>query len=143
MKRPLAALLAALFVVGCTAVPPSAAPTAQRPPIGAGAAAAPSQPATTTGSATTLAGRPTLAQLIGQKLVVRVEGTTPSTDLLGRIRRGEVGGVILFGANITTKSALIALTHTLRAAARAGGQPPLLIAVDQEGGAIKRIPWAP
>ena len=86
---------------------------------------------------------PTLAQLIGQKLVVRMEGITPSADLLGRIRRGEVGGVILFGANITTPAALVALTGQLRAAAAAGGQPRLLIAVDQEGGPIKRIPWAP
>jgi len=31
----------------------------------------------------------------------------------------------------------------LRGAAAAGGQRPLLIAVDQEGGSIKRIPWAP
>jgi beta-N-acetylhexosaminidase len=86
---------------------------------------------------------PTLAQLIGQKLVVRMSGTTPSADLLGRIRRGEVGGVILFGFNITTASALTALTGKLRAAAAAGGQPRFLIAVDQEGGSIKRIPWAP
>jgi beta-N-acetylhexosaminidase len=141
VTRPLAVLLAAVFMVGCTAVPPTAAPTAQRPPVGA--AAAPSQLASQSGSALTATGRPTLAQMIGQKLVVRMEGRTPSTDLLGRIRRGEVGGVILFGANITTKAALITLTHTLRAAARAGGQPPLLIAVDQEGGTIKRIPWAP
>jgi beta-N-acetylhexosaminidase len=81
--------------------------------------------------------------MIGQKLVVRMDGTTPSTDLLGRIRRGEVGGVILFGQNITTAAALIVLTGQLRASAAAGGQPRLLIAVDQEGGPIKRIPWAP
>lgn len=86
---------------------------------------------------------PTLAQLIGQKLVVRMEGLTPSADLLGRIRRGEVGGVILFGSNVTTPSALIALVRTLRGAAATGGQPRLLIAVDQEGGSIKRIGWAP
>ncbi len=86
---------------------------------------------------------PTLAQLIGQKLMVRMDGTTPSASLLARIRRGEVGGVILFGANVTTRSALIALTAKLHAAAVAGGQPRLLIAVDQEGGSIKRIPWAP
>ena len=67
----------------------------------------------------------------------------PSAGLLGRIRRGEIGGVILFGANITTATALRALTEQLRDAAAAGGQPPLLIAVDQEGGSIKRIPWAP
>jgi beta-N-acetylhexosaminidase len=89
------------------------------------------------------AASPTFAQLIGQKLVVRMDGVTPSTDILGRIKRGEVGGVVLFGFNITTRAALIALTGKLRAAAAAGGQPPLLIAVDQEGGPIKRIPWAP
>jgi beta-N-acetylhexosaminidase len=89
------------------------------------------------------AGQPTLAQLIGQKLVVRMEGTTPSAGLLGRIRRGEVGGIVLFGSNITTRAALISLTKQLHAAARAGGQPRFLIAVDQEGGPVKRIPWAP
>ena len=62
-----------------------------------------------------------MAQLIGQKLVVRMEGTTPSADLLGRIRRGEVGGVILFSFNITTPAALVALTGKLQAAALAGG----------------------
>jgi beta-N-acetylhexosaminidase len=81
--------------------------------------------------------------MIGQKLMIRMEGATPSADLLGRIGRGEVGGVILFGENITTANALVALTKKLHAAAAAGGQPPLLIAVDQEGGPIKRIPWAP
>jgi beta-N-acetylhexosaminidase len=89
------------------------------------------------------AATPTIAQLIGQKLVVRMEGTTPSADLLGRIERGEVGGVILFGPNITTATGLRALTASLQAAAAAGGRPRLLIAVDQEGGSVKRIPWAP
>lgn len=86
---------------------------------------------------------PTLAQLVGQKLVVRMDGATPSADLLGRIARGEVGGVILFGPNVTTPAALVALTGQLRDAAVAGGQPALMIAVDQEGGPIKRIKWAP
>ncbi len=86
---------------------------------------------------------PTTAQLIGQKLMVAMDGTTPSANLLGRIERGEVGGVILFGANISTQDQVIALTTKLRAAAAAGGQPPLLIATDQEGGFVKRIAWAP
>ena len=93
------------------------------------------------GAATSV--HPTIAQLIGQKLVVRMEGLTPSADLLGRIQRGEVGGVILFGSNISTEAALRTLTATLRGAAAAGGRPPLLIAVDQEGGSVKRIPWIP
>jgi beta-N-acetylhexosaminidase len=86
---------------------------------------------------------PTFAQLIGQKLMVAMSGTTPSSDLLGRIGRGEVGGVILFGSNITSASQLRALTTKLRTAAANGGQPSLLIATDQEGGSVKRVPWAP
>ncbi len=72
-----------------------------------------------------------------------MEGTTPSASLIGRVQRGEVGGVILFGDNITTPAALVALTTELQAAARSGGQPALLIATDQEGGAISRVSWAP
>jgi beta-N-acetylhexosaminidase len=85
----------------------------------------------------------TLVALVGQKLMVAMSGTTPDADLLGRIGRGEVGGVILFGANITTARALRTLTATLQGAAATGGQPPLLIATDQEGGSVKRVAWAP
>ncbi len=86
---------------------------------------------------------PTLAQMVGQKLMVTMSGHTPSARLLARIRRGEIGGVVLLGSNITTRKALIRLTARLQHAAEAGGQPPLLIAVDQEGGSVKRVPWAP
>lgn len=86
---------------------------------------------------------PTFKQLVGQKLVITMAGHKPSAALLGRVRRGEIGGVVLLGSNITTRSALIALTRKLQRAAAAGGQPPLLIAVDQEGGSVKRVPWAP
>jgi beta-N-acetylhexosaminidase len=138
MKRLTGIVLVVSLVVACanrTAAPPHATALAhavptptmiERPSVPESAAAAPS-----------------LAQLIGQKLVVRMEGVTPSSDLLGRISRGEVGGVILFGPNVTTPTALVALTGELQAAAVAGGQPRLLVAVDQEGGRIKRIPWAP
>jgi beta-N-acetylhexosaminidase len=73
---------------------------------------------------------------------VRMQGTTPSSSLLARARAGQIGGVILFGSNITSAAQVEELTAELQAAALAGGQPPLLIATDQEGGAIKRIPWA-
>src|SRR5207244_8059828 len=81
-------------------------------------------------------GTPTLAHLIGQELVVRMQGTTPSASLLARVRAGEVGGVILFGDNVVTPAQVTKLTATLQAAAKAGGRPPLLIATDQEGGTI-------
>jgi beta-N-acetylhexosaminidase len=72
-----------------------------------------------------------------------MNGTTASAALLRRIERGEIGGVILFPPNIRTPAALRDLTASLQAAAAKGGQPTLLIGVDQEGGEIKRIPWAP
>ncbi|HEX6475300.1 MAG TPA: glycoside hydrolase family 3 N-terminal domain-containing protein [Candidatus Limnocylindria bacterium] len=89
------------------------------------------------------AGGPSLRQLVGQKLMVAMHGTTPSADLLARIQRGEVGGVILFGANIRSAPQLVALTRALQQAAADGGRPPLLIATDQEGGSVKRVSWAP
>jgi beta-N-acetylhexosaminidase len=86
---------------------------------------------------------PTLAQLVGQKLVVTMQGTTPSPSLLGRVRGGEVGGVIVHGFNFRTCVGLRRITRSLQAAAAAGGRPRLLISVDQEGGDVKTVPWAP
>jgi beta-N-acetylhexosaminidase len=138
MKRYVGIVLVVSLIVGCgsrTATPASG--------VGLARAVLTAETVEQTGAAESAAAAPSLAQLIGQKLVVRMDGATPSADLLGRIRRGEVGGIILFGPNVTTPTALIALTAQLRAAAATGGQPRLLIAVDQEGGPIKRIPWAP
>jgi beta-N-acetylhexosaminidase len=139
------------LVVGCGAQGASTTAVVPGAPLGRGPSAptqirlATESRIPTPSSAATAATAPTteLARLVGQKLVVRMQGTTPSVDLLGRIRRGEIGGVVLFGANITTRAALVAMTAKLRAAALAGHQPRFLIAVDQEGGPVKRIPWAP
>jgi beta-N-acetylhexosaminidase len=68
----------------------------------------------------------------------RVDG-----DLLARIRGGEVGGLIVFGGNYTSDEQLRAAIATAQAAARAGGQPPLLFATDQEGGSVRRLPAPP
>jgi len=48
------------------------------------------------------AGEPDLPRLVGQTIMTGFAGAQPSAELLGRIRRGEVGGVILFGGNITS-----------------------------------------
>jgi beta-N-acetylhexosaminidase len=85
---------------------------------------------------------PTTTELVGQRLMVAMKGTRPTPALLGRIRRGEIGGVILFGFNITSPAQLRALTTELQSAARAAGRPPLLISTDQEGGRVRRLPWA-
>jgi beta-N-acetylhexosaminidase len=87
--------------------------------------------------------QPTLAQLVGQKLVVSMTGTTPSPSLLARARRGEIGGVIMHRFNFSSSAQLRSIAQTLQQAAAAGGQPQLLIGVDQEGGSVKTIPWLP
>ena len=86
---------------------------------------------------------PTLAEMVGQRMLVSFHGTTAASSLLARIRAGQVGGVILFGSNITGPTQLAHLTAQLQAAASAGGRPPLLIATDQEGGLVRRLTWAP
>jgi beta-N-acetylhexosaminidase len=139
--RPAAVVLSLLVAIVAGCVPLAAANSGARPAPPRTVAAAPTPRPTPIVRG---ASAPLLSQLIGQRLIVAMDGTTvPSPGLLGRIRRGEVGGIILFGRNVTTATALRTLTRQLRDAASAGGQLPLLIAVDQEGGSIKRIPWAP
>ena len=128
----------ALLLTACQAGAPP--PVARSSPASRPAVVSTSPSTPTPGAPVAAAG---LARLIGQRLIVAMDGPLASPALLGRIRRGEIGGVILFGRNITTRAALVALTRQLHLAARSGGQPRFLIAVDQEGGSIKRIPWAP
>ena len=85
---------------------------------------------------------PPLEELVGARLVVGMEGTSPSPALLQRIRDGRVGGVILMGANVRTAPQVRALTAALRKAAGEGGRR-LLIMTDQEGGRTRRFRWAP
>ncbi len=83
------------------------------------------------------------AKLLGQRIMVGMQGKTPGRGLLRSVRDGDVGAVILFGANIASRRQLLALTGALQRAARQGGNPPLLIATDQEGGEVKRLPSGP
>ena len=86
---------------------------------------------------------PTTAQMVGQRMVVAFSGTTAKAPLLARIRAGQIGGVILFSKNLRSAAQLRRLTARLQKAARAGGRPRLVIATDQEGGLVRRLPWAP
>jgi beta-N-acetylhexosaminidase len=144
MRHLVSVLVLAFACIACSGQGTGVFPSVGRPtsPLESAPASPRPRSAATPASVAPLAA-PTLAQLIGQKLVIRMSGTTPTEDLLGRIRRGEIGGVILFGFNIVDVTQLKALTAQLQAAATAGGQPKLLIAVDQEGGQIRHVPWAP
>jgi beta-N-acetylhexosaminidase len=51
--------------------------------------------------------------------------------------------VIVHRFNFSSSARLRSIAAALQQAAASGGQPRLLIAVDQEGGAVKTIPWLP
>jgi beta-N-acetylhexosaminidase len=82
--------------------------------------------------------RLTLRQQVGQLIVLRFAGTSPPAYVRGALRERRAAGVILFRDNVTGPGQLRALTRSLR---QAGGRP--LVAVDQEGGEIRIVPWAP
>ena len=86
---------------------------------------------------------PSLERVIGQHIVARVPGTRPSAAVLRRIRAGRLGGVIVFADNAPSARALRTFLRRLDAAARAGGNPPLLVVVDQEGGSVRRLAGPP
>jgi beta-N-acetylhexosaminidase len=82
------------------------------------------------------------ARVAGQSVMVRMEGQA-TEDLLERARRGEIGGVILFPPSDIAGGRLAAELKQLQGAARAGGNPRLLVAIDQEGGIVERLPALP
>jgi beta-N-acetylhexosaminidase len=71
-----------------------------------------------------------------------MQGQWPTPQFLARIERGEIGGIVLFQNN-TPRVGVLALVQRLQAAAKSGGQLPLVIATDQEGGSVKRFPGPP
>jgi beta-N-acetylhexosaminidase len=66
----------------------------------------------------------------------------PSARFLTRIRNGKMGGVLLLGNGWLTRETAGTVTAELQQAACTRGEP-LLIAVDQEGGLVRRLAWAP
>ena len=106
---------------------PGGVRTAADPPVGA---PDPREPAPVD--------RLSLRQQVGQLIVLRFAGTSPPGYVRAVLRERRAAGVILFRDNVTAPEQLRALTGRLR---RAGGRP--IVAVDQEGGAIRILPWAP
>ncbi|MDQ3571595.1 MAG: hypothetical protein M3383_01895 [Actinomycetota bacterium] len=79
------------------------------------------------------------ALIAGQRVMVRMESRAVR-PLLAQARRGEIGGVILFPPADIEADRLAAQIERVQAAAREGGNPPLLVAIDQEGGIVERLP---
>src|SRR5262245_25809939 len=66
----------------------------------------------------------------------------PTRSFLARVRTGKMGGVLLLRNGWLTRSTAARVTAELQQAACTRGEP-LLIAVDQEGGIVRRLAWAP
>lgn len=79
------------------------------------------------------------AALVGQLFMVDFSGPEPSEDIARLIGEGGVGGAILFDKNVEEPRQVARLTNALQRLAADGGKPPLLVAVDQEGGAVVRV----
>ncbi|MGO9972260.1 MAG: glycoside hydrolase family 3 N-terminal domain-containing protein [Solirubrobacteraceae bacterium] len=112
------------------------------PPADTVTVTTPTTPVATAQSAAALPAAP-LSRMVGQQLMVAMSGTTPDASLLARIQTGQVGGVIIYGRNITSPTQLTQAIATMQQTATGGGNPRLLIATDQEGGLVRRLWWAP
>lgn len=75
---------------------------------------------------------------MGATLLISFHGTVAPRYVLRILRRGDAAGVFLARENVVAPAQLRALTAELR---RAAG-PEVLVAVDQEGGAARAVPWA-
>lgn len=81
-----------------------------------------------------------LREKIGQLIATGFEAPEPTEEWLRFIAEYRIGNVILFSHNVENKEQLRSLCAWLRETIEARtGQPPL-IAIDQEGGRVTRLP---
>jgi beta-N-acetylhexosaminidase len=78
-------------------------------------------------------------QLAGQRLFVGFEGTELNSDLRFLIAGLNIGGLVLFAQNLINPAQIKNLCRTVQEYAVSHGNPPLFIAVDQEGGTVARL----
>lgn len=85
-----------------------------------------------------------LSSQVGHHVIFSYPGLQPPAHLFNLIKQGKVGGIILFGENVSSN-----LSSTIDAFQNAYKQSPdypgapLLIMTDQEGGLVARLPGGP
>jgi beta-N-acetylhexosaminidase len=84
-----------------------------------------------------------LEQKVGQLLIVGFQGTALDPVTRKHFETIKPGAIILFKRNISTPFQISLLNDSLQSLARKSFGVPLLLAVDQEGGNVVRIPTDP
>lgn len=147
---PLAAILLAATACSATSSEPTAAPSGPRQPASIssppGSSTPPSRastPATPTTSAPALSlaqrilAKMTLAERVGQLLMVDCPSTDAATATTDAIGLYKVGSVILDGTSFLSPQQTTEIVDRLRS--RAPGDVGLFVATDQEGGEVQRL----
>jgi len=78
-------------------------------------------------------------QLAGQRIMAGFDGISLNNDLKFIIKDLKAGGIILFARNIESPEQVRALCTDVQMYAEKCSQPPLFIAIDQEGGVVSRL----
>lgn len=79
-----------------------------------------------------------VAQALGARFIV---GYDDAAQLRNRVRKGLIGGIFVTGRNVKGRTAAELRDEIagLQALRREAGLPPLVVATDQEGGAVSRL----
>jgi beta-N-acetylhexosaminidase len=82
-----------------------------------------------------------LKTMLGQMVMVGFHGTSLDdniTELRRQLAEGTVGGVVFYKYNIISPAQIVTLTSGFQEI-RKQSSPPILLAVDEEGGAVQRL----
>ncbi|MDQ6734443.1 MAG: beta-N-acetylhexosaminidase, partial [Nitrospirota bacterium] len=74
---------------------------------------------------------------VGQLFMLGFDGATVSKDMVKLIDEYQPGGFIVFKRNLESANQIVKLTNKLQKHAK---DSPFLIAIDQEGGRVSRLP---
>jgi beta-N-acetylhexosaminidase len=84
---------------------------------------------------------PAAASPSGTVTIAPLRGA-PTPALVARVAAGQVGGLLLLGNRWTNADVTAAAVDRLQQVACRRGSP-LVVTIDQEGGSVRRLPWAP
>jgi beta-N-acetylhexosaminidase len=146
------ALMITVVLTGC-GLAPTAAPPAPAGPSGSTASrlpkptpsptdttvATPTESFTVNQTCSELVGKMSLAERVGQLLMIAVSSTGVSASEQAIVRRTRAGSVILLGNSTAGMRATRGVSSRVRGAAGTPGGVKVMIAADQEGGLVQRL----